>query len=131
MVGAAMATGNGAKNKALKPTQQWSGSVEDESLRQLAPGTGVITDAKTFGRLWQGWKAGEQLPAVDFRSELVLVATTSGSRLQVGARLSDGGDLKVLGMATQDFRPGFRYQILTIPRDGVKTVDGRALAKDS
>jgi hypothetical protein len=35
--------------------------------------------------------------------------------------------LKVLALATRDLRPGFRYQILVVPREGVKTVNGKLL----
>jgi hypothetical protein len=30
-------------------------------------------------------------------------------------------------MATRDLRPGFRYEILVLPREGVKTVNGKPL----
>jgi hypothetical protein len=115
--------------KEVKPTQEWGGSLEDEALQKEAPPEGLITDNKTFTKLWRGWKVGGRMPAVNFKSELALVATTSGSRLNTTARLTADGDLKVLSMATLDFLPGFRYQILIVPREGVKTVNGKPLAK--
>jgi hypothetical protein len=116
--------------KEVKATQEWSGSVENEALQKEAPSDGLITDPKTFTKLWQAWKVGGKMPAVNFKKELALVATTSGSRLNTTARLTAAGDLKVLSMATLDFAPGFRYQIVLVPRDGVKTVNGKPLAKD-
>jgi hypothetical protein len=119
-----------ATGKELKPTRQWSGSVDDEALQKQAPQQGFITDTKAFTKLWRAWKVGEKVEAVDFTKELVLVATTSGSRLDTTARLTAEGDLRVLSMATADFMPGFRYQIVLVPRESVKTVNGKRLAKD-
>jgi hypothetical protein len=46
------------------------------------------------------------------------------------AKLDDQGNLQVLGNATTDSAPGFRYVIATVPREGVKTVDGKELPKE-
>jgi hypothetical protein len=120
-----------ATGKEVKPTQEWSGSVDDAALQKAAPQRGCITDTKAFTKLWQAWKVGEKVPAVDFIKELALVATTSGSRLDTTARLTAEGDLRVLTKATLDFGPGFRYQIVVVPREGVKMVNGKRLAKDN
>ena len=117
-----------AKNVTL--TQKWSGSVEDEGLKKEAPENGCITSAKKFEKLWKAWKIGEQMPKVDFKKEMIILAVTEGSRLDLSARLSDKGDLQILGMATADFGPGFRYVVGVVSRDGVKTVDGKQLPKD-
>jgi hypothetical protein len=119
-----------AEPTAVKPTKQYSGSVDDEALQKLAPEEGVIADTKTFTKLWKAWKVAEKVPEVDFKKQLVLVQTTSGSRLNIIARLTEDGDLKVIGMATADFGPGFRYQIFIVSREGVKTVNGKQLPKD-
>jgi hypothetical protein len=116
--------------KEVKPTRQWNGSVADEALQKEAPQRGYITDTKAFTKLWQAWKVSRRAPAIDFTKELALVATTSGNRLDVTARLTAEGDLRVLSMATADFLPGIRYQIVVVPRDGVKTVNGKQLAND-
>jgi hypothetical protein len=115
-----------ADKKAVKLTKEWSGSVEDENLKKDAPT--VITTAKELGALWQSWKIEGKVPEVDFTKELVIVSITEGSKLKLGATLDDGnGNLEVLGMATRDIRPGFRYVIGTVSREGVKTVNGKKL----
>lgn len=116
-------------DQEVKPTQQWKGSVDDENLQKKAPAQGIITDGMELKRLWQEWHLGDKVPAVKFDKELVLVETTRGSLLQVGVKLTAKGDLQVLGIATRDFRPGFRYKILVVPRAGVKTVNGKELPK--
>jgi hypothetical protein len=114
----------------VKPTNKWSGSVDDEALLKEAPKQGFIADEKTFTKVWKAWKVGDKVPTIDFKKELAVFETTSGSRLNVNARLTEDGDLKVLGLATRDLVPGFRYQILIVPREGVKTVNGKPLPKD-
>src|SRR3954463_11987044 len=114
-----------AGKERVKPTREWSGSVDDEALKKdAAP---VLTDRKQLEKLWKAWGIAGQVPDVDFSREVVVVSTTSGSRLRLAATLDDKGNLQVLGMATLDFRPGFRYAIATVPRKGVKTVNGKAL----
>jgi hypothetical protein len=119
-----------AEDREVKPTQDWKGTVADEAFLKSAPADGVITDAKAFKQLWEGWKIGEKLPEIDFKKEVVIVQTTRGSQLRVGsARLTDKGDLKVVAIATRDLRPGFRYAVLVLPREGVKSVNGKALTE--
>ncbi len=122
-------TGNAA-DKEVKPTQEWKGSVATDALKSLRPATGIITDKETFAKLWKEWKVGHKEPTIDFKKELVAVETTSGSKLSIAAQLTPEGDLKVNGIATADFGPGFRYQIVVLPREGVKTVNGKALPKE-
>jgi hypothetical protein len=119
-----------AADTELKFTQMWTGSVDDEALQKKQPATGVITTAKAFEELWKAWKVGDKMPKIDFDKEIVVVATTNGSKLNLGVKLDDKGDLKVLAIATRDLRPGFRYQIGTVAKEGVKTVGGKELPKD-
>src|SRR5262249_48713079 len=37
-----------AEKKQLKPSQSWSGSIDDEKLAKEAPETGYVADAKAF-----------------------------------------------------------------------------------
>jgi hypothetical protein len=118
------------KPKQLKATNTWSGSVDDEKLAAEAPKNGVITSAKEFDKLVKAWKVAEKTPEVKFDKEIALVSTTPGSKLSLSATLDDKGDVKVLGVATRDLRPGFRYVIITVPKEGVKTVNGKELPKE-
>jgi len=115
-----------ARGKPVKPLKQWSGSVDDLSLQKAAPE--VIVSAQELEKLWQVWKVKGPVPQVDFAKEIVVVATTRGSRLRFGATLDEQGNLQVAGLATRDLRPGFRYVIAVVSREGVKTVNGKELA---
>jgi hypothetical protein len=113
--------------KMIKPSQEWKGEVQDEGQQKLAPKGGYIADAKTFEAVWKGWKVGDKMPEINFKKNLVLVATTRGSRLNLRPMLDDKGNLRVLALATRDLRPGFRYQIAVVDREGVRTVNGKEL----
>ena len=119
----------GAAPTPLKATDTWMGSIDDEKLAKEMPENGVITNAKDFEKLVKAWKVAEKVPEVDFDKEIVLVAKTVGSRLRLGASLDEKGDLKALGLATRDLRTGFRYVIISVPKEGVKTVNGKELPK--
>ena len=45
-------------------------------------------------------------------------------------KLDDKGDLRVVALATRDIRPGFRYAIKSVSKEGIKTVDGKPLPKE-
>ena len=113
----------------LKATNTWMGSIDDEKLAREMPENGVITNAKDFAKLVKAWKVAEKVPEVNFDKEVVLVAKTVGSKLTLNASLDEKGDLKALGLATRDLRPGFRYVIISVPKAGVKTVNGKELPK--
>ena len=113
----------------LKATNTWMGSVDDAKLAKEMPESGVITNAKDFEKLVKAWKVADRVPEVNFDKEIVLVAKTEGSKLTLSASLDEKGDLKVLGLATSDLRPGFRYVIISVPKEGVKTVNGKELPK--
>jgi hypothetical protein len=113
----------------VKATNTWKGSVDDEKLQKEMPENGVITTAAGWEKLARSWKVADKVPEVNFDKELILIATSVGSRLEMNASLDDKGDLKALGFGTRDLRPGFRYVILSVPREGVKTVNGKALPK--
>jgi hypothetical protein len=81
-------------------------------------------------QLWKDWKRTDKLPDIDFTKELVVVSTTTGSRLRLALTLDDKGDLQVGGIATLDFRPGFRYVLTTVRNEGVKTVNAKGLPKE-
>lgn len=115
------------KPVTLKPETTWDGAVNKEGASEQFPR--VITDKAKLAEAWKACEREDAVPEVDFSKKFVVVSTTSGSRLNVGGRLNDKGDLQVLAIGTRDFRPGFRYVIAVFPREGVKSVDGVELPK--
>jgi hypothetical protein len=116
-------------DKKEAPANQWTGSVDDQSLMAKAPKNGVIVSQKALDELWKAWKVSEKTPEVDFSKDLVVVGTTVGSRI-FGKPMVKDGDLKIAFASTLDLREGFRYIIVTIPREGIKTVNGKDLPKE-
>lgn len=117
-----------AQKTAVKPIKEWTGSVEDEKLAKGAPV--CITSAKGLENLWKAWKLADKVPEVDFAKEIVILTTTQGSKLKLFAALDEKGNLMVGGLGTRDLRPGFRYVIATVRKEGVKTVNGKELPKE-
>jgi hypothetical protein len=116
------------RREPVKLIQEWSGSVADESL--ITNASPVIVSDLKLKQLWQAWSLTNAIPTVDFTRQLVVVTTSRGSRLRLMPSLDEHGDLHLVGLGTRDLRPGFRYVIATISRDGVKTANGLALPRE-
>ena len=123
LLGSQMGADTKAEKKAVKLEKEWKGSAADADLSKDAPE--YVADTKSLEKLWKKWGVEGKVPEVDFKKEIVIVSTTTGGRLTLSARLDDKGNLEVVGLATRDLRPGFRYVIATVSRDGVKTVNGK------
>lgn len=119
----------------VEPTGMWSGKIKDESLRKLAPKSGFIADADTWKKLWTTWRPDEELPKVDFAKELILVGTVPGPNLVImRPTIDDEGNVKFIAGGTKIGGPGFGYKLVKIAKEGVKTVNGKAVndaAEDS
>ena len=125
---ALLASSAWAQKKPVPPSKEIAGSVDDENLMKNAPP--VVTTAKGLEKVWKDWKIADPMPPVDFAKDMVVLTTTRGSKLKLLATLDDKGDLQIGGLATRDLRPGFRYVIAVVPKEGVKTVNGKELPKE-
>ncbi len=128
-IGAADAPPGGRADmaKPVEPAETLKGTVADEKLAAKASADHVVTDAKLWDAIREAWALPDAAKGVDFAKQLVLVGTTRGSVIGGKPTLTDAGDLRISFVSTRDLRPGFRYLILVVPRDGVKTVNGKAL----
>jgi len=97
----------------------------DSALENAVPH--VIADKATFEKLWTTWKVAGPAPTVDFSKQMVIACTTVGSVINPSFTLKPDGNLLDTSMATMDFRPGFRYKICLINREGVLKVNGKPL----
>ena len=124
---AAAAPQAAAQKKKVEITKKWSGSVEDE--KAIKPE--AIVSAKGLDAVWKAWKIAGDVPQVDFSKDLVVAVYSVGSKLNLaGASLDDNGNLTVLGFGSRDIRPGFRYVLGVVSREGVKTVNNKELPKE-
>ncbi len=108
-----------------KPTVDLTGDIKDESLQSAAPANGVIVSHKSWEKLAQAWGI-KGAPKVDFTQEILIVGTWKGSTFDITPMIKDG-DLTVSSFGTKDLREGFRWKVRSIPRAGIKTVQGRPL----
>ena len=104
------------------------GSLDDLTLQDKSPKSGVVVSAAGWKALQEAWGI-KDAPKVDFDKTLLVVATTRGSVLKVSPKVTDG-NLTTLAVSTRDLRPGFRYAIESVSREGVKTVNGQPLPKE-
>jgi hypothetical protein len=104
----------------------------DNDLLKQAPKEGVIADAKAWTKLWKTWGGDKEAPKVDFEKELVLVAAGPGPNIikVEDLKLDDKGDLKFKWSITERGGDGFVAKFLKVSRQGVKTVNGKALPKE-
>ncbi len=115
-----------AGDKEVPLSSVLKGEIPNPEPAKDAPA--FLADAKAYDKLWKQRGLQHKRPDVDFRKEIVLVGTTVGSEIDLVAKLDRKGNLKVVAMATSDFRPGLRYVFATVPRAGVKTVNGKRLS---
>lgn len=116
-----------AQKKKVEITQKWNGSVDDEKAMKPE----AIVSAKGLEAVWKAWKVKGDVPKVDFEKNIVVAVYSVGSSLNMaGANLNDKGDLTVLGLGTRDIRPGFRYVLGVVSREGIKTVNKKDLPKE-
>jgi hypothetical protein len=126
-----------AADKAKAP-RSWSGIINDEGLRKMAPNQesgarGYVTDAKAWAKLWKAWRGDETVPKVDFAKELVVVATVDGPNRPFPVRLplvaDDNGDLSFLVGTTKVAGRGFGYYMAVGPRKDAKPTSRRPITR--
>jgi len=116
-----------AQAKKVEVMKTWSGSIDDDKADKPE----CIVTAKKLEEVWKAWKVAGEVPKVDFTKDMVVAVYSSGSKLSIAsARLDDKGNLEVLGLGTRDFRPGFRYVLGIVSKEGVKTINKKALPKE-
>ena len=112
----------------IKPSQQWTGVIKDETLEDELAANGPIVDEAAWTRLWKAWRPDEDVPAVDFAENIVYAGTVPGpNRTLFAAALDADGDLKITLGGTKIGGPGFGYVLAVLPREGIKTYRGEPL----
>jgi hypothetical protein len=116
-----------ARKKKVEILKKWSGSAENETVARPE----CITTARDLQTVWKAFKIKGEAPKLDFTKNMVVAVYSVGSRLNLaGASLDEKGNLSVLGFGTQDIRPGFRFVLAVVSRNGVKTVNNKPLPKE-
>ena len=110
------------------PAKDWTGIGKTDKLADEAPKSGLITDAKTFEKVWKAWRGAEELPKIDFEKQFVVVTLSRGgpNRPRISATLDEGA-LKIMSISTLIGGDGFGYSLAVFDRKGVKTVGAEKL----
>ena len=111
--------------KTERPRVALAGDNRDEKLLQDVPANGVIVSQKRWEMLAKAWSI-KDAPAVDFTKELLVVGTWRGSMFDLTPVVTNG-DLTLSIKGTKDILPGFRWQIVSVKRAGIKTAQGKEL----
>ena len=119
-----------AVSQEVEPSATYSGKNKNDALRTFAPKNRIVTDRASWQNLWAAWQPSKQLPNVDFSKNMVLVETAGGpNNLFTNTIFLKNGDLKYEVASTRMAGPGFGFVLLVVPRAGVVSVNGRALAE--
>lgn len=116
-----------SKPQPVPILQNWHGKLADAVLRKAEPADHVVADPQAWSTLWRAWRGQENVPTVDFQKQLILVFTADGPNTVGCTPAQDGqGNLQANAMSTLMAGPGFGYVMLSVSREGVKTVNGKA-----
>jgi hypothetical protein len=124
-----------AEDKTVKVEKEWKASSnekKDSDLWKEAPEGGVVAGPKAWAKLWKAWNGDKEVPEVDFDKELILVFAGQGPNIIKieDLKLTDKGDLQFRSSITERGGDGFVATILKVNREGIKTVNGKALPKE-
>jgi hypothetical protein len=96
-----------------------------------SPATGYIANEKEFQHVWKAWRPDEKAPAIDFEKEVVLVGVTPGpNRVSLVPKLDEKGDLHISLRTNLVEGKGFGYGMVTVKREGIKTIKGKPVVND-
>ncbi|MBX3440526.1 MAG: hypothetical protein KF861_23755 [Planctomycetaceae bacterium] len=117
-----------AADPAVEAIQTWSGKIRDETLKKHAPESGFISDAKAWDRLYRAWRPDEDVPDLNFEETLVLVGTVPGPNLVLMTpTMNAEADVQFVVGGTRIGGPGFGYKLISVARQGVKSINGNPL----
>jgi acid phosphatase (class A) len=112
--------------------QSWQGDYPVAQLKLLPDkqheqAIGFISDAVTFKAVWQAFKPREKIPAINFKSDLVLFArnTQYYNRISIGKVSVINGVAEVLAMETMSASPiedKVAMSLVVVSRKGIKSI---------
>ena len=125
LVSLGMSDEGGKAHEELKPIQEWKG--EAGAGVEKGPARSVILSSEEYEKLWKELGLENCPGMIDFSSEFAVVVTSRGSGIAFRLRDEGEGKLKVMSIATRDIRPGLRYAIAVISRQGWQEVNDTKL----
>src|SRR5687767_5010006 len=100
-------------------------------LRAEKPPNDYITSSQKWAKLWKAWQGDKELPAVNFKDEIVVVFISDPKNsFSPRAMLDKNGDLTfsvITTLIAVQPTPEFSYCIAVIARNGIKTIAGQPI----
>jgi hypothetical protein len=128
----AQATAQEVQPKDLRIVQKWAGDYPVSALPRLPEGqrssaVGYIGDPETFSAVWEAFEPGENVPRVDFSTQLVVFSRNVDfyNRISILKITLRDGVAEVLAAETMSARPiddKVGMALAVIPREGVKFI---------
>ena len=84
-----------------------------------------------FDKLWKAWLLVGQVPEVDFKTSLIVVATSRKGPIKAAVLVDEKktGDMKIkVELERQTEGTALQVLIAVFPRAGIKTIEGKAIA---
>ncbi|MBM4273213.1 MAG: hypothetical protein FJ134_01960 [Deltaproteobacteria bacterium] len=116
-----------ADSREIKPLKEWKGRMDNSLAREYPVRKNFLATQEELDKLWAEWRLPHDKPAVDFKTHLVLVGNCPCSLITMAPRLDDGGNLTLGVTVTKDLREDLAYIIVLIPRQGIRSVEGKPL----
>jgi len=121
-----------ANKDEAKILQSWQGDYPVDKLSQLPDnqrkhGIGYIDNAETFNSVWKALKPGEDVPEIDFKTNLVIFArnTQFYNRIRIGQVNVKNGVAEVLAMETMSAMPiedKVAMSLVVVNRKGITAI---------
>ena len=118
--------------KEIHIIQQWSGDYPVAELKRLPANqqkgtSGYLGDGTRFRAVWEAFKPGEKVPAVDFDKHLVVLSRNVDfyNRTTILKVTLSNGTAEVLAMETMSSNPiedKVAMALAVIPRTGVRFI---------
>jgi hypothetical protein len=120
------------QGQTIKPSRILiTGLVSGEEVEKLTPPNGFITKKGDFDKLWKAWLLEDKVPGVDFKTSLVVVATSRKGPIKAAVLADEKrtGDMKIkVELERQTEGTDLQVLIAVFPRAGIKTIEGKAIA---
>jgi hypothetical protein len=116
------------RGRSVRIYKQWTGYIEEGKAPSLElPPKGYVIDEDTWTELWHAWRPMEEVPAVNFRNEIVLVgALPNKSRVYVRASMTEEGAV-TMSINGSGNTTGLCYSFAKVMRAGLTSINGARL----
>lgn len=109
----------------LQPLREFQGTTAEDVSGPIPEE--VIQDKAAYAAVCKQLGLEESPGEVDFANEVLFLATTRGSRMNLRLRDEGEGKLRVMAISTRDIRPGLRYVFGVLSRKDWKVINDSAL----